>query len=194
MIPGPARGFFGKIPARGDFVGRGLPASFLDAWEAWVARAMAASRNLLGGDWEQAWMIAPVWRFSLAGGVCGPDPVLGLMLPSVDRVGRCYPLVLAAVLGGLAGTPDPDCGAEFLDAAEDAARSALADDLDPDTLARRIAAAPCGGARAVDGSAIWWTEGAPRVAAATLVLDGMPPMPDHAAMLAGDGRPGGTRP
>lgn len=192
MPAGAAFGFFGKIPARGDFVTRGLPASFLDGWEGWVARAIAASRDLLGDGWDQAWMTAPIWRFSLPDRVCGPDPVLGLMMPSVDRVGRCYPLVVAAVFTGQAGAPDPEGGAIFLDGAEDAARAALADDLDPDVLAARIAAMPVDAALGLDRRTTWWTDGAPGVAAATLVLDGMPPMPDHAAMLAGDGRPGGA--
>lgn len=192
MPTGPASGFFGKIPARGDFVTRGLPASFLDVWETWIASAIAASRDLLGDGWDQAWMTAPVWRFSLRDRVCGPDPVLGLMMPSVDRVGRCYPLLVAAVFVGHGGTPDTEAGLGFLDASEDAARAALADDLDPDVLAERLVAAPPATSLTVDRRSTWWTDGSPCVDATTLVLDGMPPMPDHAAMLAGDGRPGGA--
>lgn len=187
-----AQGFFGKLPARGDFVTRGLPNRFLDAWEVWVARAIAASRELLDQDWDTAWMVAPIWRFCLPAGACGPDPAVGLMMPSVDRVGRCYPLMIATVFAGAQGVPDSAEAIPFLDAAEDAARAALADDLEPEMLAERIAAAPLAGLPILNGSATWWTDGAPAVPAATLVLDGMPPMPDHAAMLAGDGTPRGA--
>lgn len=193
MMPAlPAAGFFGKIPSRGDFIRRGLSSSLIDVWEAWVGQAIGASRALLGDGWDEAWMVAPVWRFTLADGVCGTAPVLGLMMPSVDRVGRLYPLMIAVELTGQTGMPDPDEGLAFLDLAEDAGRDALADELEPDTLWERLRSATypvtCGAA----GRSVWWTEGSGSVAANTVVLDGMPPMPDHAAMLAGETRPGGA--
>ena len=187
MAAPPATGFFGKIPSRGDFVTRGLSSSLVDAWGNWVAQALGASRALLGTRWDEAWMVAPVWRFALPGGLCGPAPVLGLMMPSVDRVGRLYPLMIAAELVGLAGTPDPGDGASFLDAAEDAGRDALADALEPDALWARIQAVEPALSCQVTGRALWWTDEGEMV-----VLDGMPPMPDHAAMLAGDPGPGGA--
>nr|WP_294501607.1 type VI secretion system-associated protein TagF [uncultured Rhodopila sp.] len=91
-------GFFGKIPATGDFVGRGLPVSFVQPWELWAAEALRQSRALLGDAWLEAWLVAPVWRFRLPAGACGPDAALGLVLPSIDRVGRAWPLVVAFVL------------------------------------------------------------------------------------------------
>jgi len=182
----PAIGFFGKIPSRGDFVTRGLSSGLVDAWGDWVAQAIGASRALLGADWDDAWMVAPVWRFALPPGLCGSSPVLGLMMPSVDRVGRLYPLMIAAELEGLVGTPDPECGAPFLDAIEDAGRDALADALEPDALWARLRVVEPSLACDVTRRAVWWTgEGA------MVVLDGMPSMPDHAAMLAGDSCPGG---
>jgi len=179
---------FGKLPTRGDFVTRGLPASFVEPWACWVDRAMIGSRALLGDAWLEAWMRAPVWRFALPAGACGPHPALGLMLPSIDRVGRGYPLMVAILFPAHHAAPDPEAGTPFLDAVEDAARAALTDDLDPDALAERIATAPSPvepGSGAGQG-AHWWTDGAPAVASAALVLDGLPPMPDHAAMLAGE--------
>ena len=186
------RGYHGKIPSRGDFVTRGLPQSFLAPWEDWAEAAMKASRALLEDGWRDAWMVAPVWRFSLAGGVCGPDGVLGLMLPSIDKVGRGFPLTIVALFPHLRGAPDRVMGAAFLDAAEDAARDAIAADLDPDSLAERIGAAPCpggGGGSDDEPRAFLWTEGAPNVPATDLTLAGLPPMPDHAGFLAGGGAP-----
>ncbi len=188
------RGLFGKLPSRGDFVTRGLPRSFLDPWEAWVTQALAASRALLGDAWMEAWMTAPVWRFSLPAGACGPAPVLGLMLPSVDRVGRAYPLTVAVVFPGCQGAPDPEAGTLFLDEAEDAARDALADDIDPDDLAAWIADAVAVPEPDGTGTGLWWTDGAPAFPATSLVVDSLPPMPDHAAMLAGDAAAGGACP
>jgi type VI secretion system protein ImpM len=186
MVLGPPRGFFGKLPSRGDFVGHGLGRAVLHPWEAWVRAALAASRDLLGEGWLAAWMVAPVWRFALPGGACGPDALLGLMLPSVDRVGRSFPLLVAAAFPGRQAAPEPAAGEAFLDAAEAAARDAIADDLTPDELARRVAAAPGPEAGAAVGEgALWWTEGAPSVPPRRLATAGLPPMPDHAALLAG---------
>ena len=192
MQAGPLRGFYGKLPSRGDFVGRGLPRSFLAPWEAWVAEAMAASRLLLGEAWLAAWMEAPVWRFALPGGACGPDASLGLVLPSVDRVGRTFPLLLAALFPARRPVPQPAGGEAFLDAAEAAARDAIAGDLDPGQLAARLAATPlpvAGGPAGVE--ALWWTDGAPTVPAQRLAAAGLPTMPAHAALLAGSGPAGG---
>src|SRR6185503_11461778 len=41
---------------------------------------------------------SPAWRFVCAAGTCGPTPIIGLMVPSVDRVGRYFPLTLVAEL------------------------------------------------------------------------------------------------
>jgi len=188
MRPEKLRGFFGKLPSRADFVGHGLPRDFLTPWEAWMAEAMAASRALLGEAWLPAWMEAPVWRFALPGGACGPDAVLGLLLPSVDRVGRSFPLLVAALFPARGGAPEPACGTAFLDAAETAARDAIADDLAPADLAARLAAAPPAEAgAAVAEAALWWTEGAPMMPAQRLQTAGLPAMPAFAGLLAGGG-------
>src|SRR5229473_1881218 len=95
-----AIGFCGKLPARGDFVTSGLPRRFTEAWHDWLQPVLAASRRALGEDWLAAWLEAPIWRFALSPGICGPDAVLGLWMPSVDRVGRYFPLTFAAVTPG----------------------------------------------------------------------------------------------
>ena len=92
-----AIGFHGKIPARGDFVQAGLPRAFTDPWDGWMQRMVAASRAVLGEAWLRAWLEMAVWRFALSSGICGPGAVIGLWMPSVDRVGRYFPLTLAAV-------------------------------------------------------------------------------------------------
>ena len=97
-----ARGFYGKLPARGDFVARGLPRDFTRPLDAWLSEAVAGSREVLGQErWLAAYLVAPVWRFSLPPGACGPAAAVGLLLPSVDRTGRYFPLCFAA-LGGFA--------------------------------------------------------------------------------------------
>ncbi|MFS2127687.1 type VI secretion system-associated protein TagF, partial [Pseudomonas sp. Pseusp97] len=93
-----AVGFYGKIASRGDFVGRGLPASFQQPWDAWLAAGLQASQRQLGEAWLQAYLVSPLWRFVLAPGVCGAAPVAGVLMPSIDRVGRYFPLTVAVAL------------------------------------------------------------------------------------------------
>ena len=64
-------GFYGKLPARGDFVRAGLPRDFTDPWDDWLQSVMAGSRSLMGEAWLPAFLEAPVWRFALPPGMCG---------------------------------------------------------------------------------------------------------------------------
>lgn len=94
----PAAGFFGKLPSAGDFVQRRLPASFVDAWDQHFEGAVAQSRAVMVGDWHEAYQASPVWRFLLSPRVCGDAAWLGVMGPGTDRVGRCFPMVIANAL------------------------------------------------------------------------------------------------
>lgn len=92
-------GFYGKLPSEGDFVTRRLPWEFTSAWDDWLQQGLQASRAALGERWLAQYLSAPVWRFQIAPGVCGPQGWIGLFFASVDRVGRYFPLTVA--------TPDP---------------------------------------------------------------------------------------
>src|ERR1700739_3155085 len=120
-MPAVIAGFYGKLPARGDFVRSGLPRDFTDPWDAWLAQAIAGSRTRMGDDWLPAFLEAPVWRFVLAPGLCGERAVLGLVLPSVDRAGRYFPLTFAALFDEGSAVAD----AAWLDRCEAAGRAAL---------------------------------------------------------------------
>lgn len=91
-----APGYFGKLRSHGDFVGRRLPPAMRDPFDAWLQAALLRSRQDLGAGWTPAWLNSPLWRFVLAPGLCGAQAWAGVMMPSLDRVGRCFPLVLAA--------------------------------------------------------------------------------------------------
>ena len=68
-----APGLCGKLPARGDFVRRGLPRGFAEPWDAWWDAALQLVRAA-DVRWVEAWLGAPVWRFLLPPGACGPWP------------------------------------------------------------------------------------------------------------------------
>jgi len=94
-----AVGFFGKLPGAGDFVQRRLPGDFVERWDRHFEHAVAASRERLGASWQERWFASPAWRFVLGPGACGESAWAGVMAPAADRVGRCFPMVMAAALG-----------------------------------------------------------------------------------------------
>src|SRR5262245_9131785 len=98
MAAAGSTGFHGKVPARGDFVTRNLPHSFVAPWDDWLQAGLAASREHLGEGWLPVYLESPVWRFVLDAGVCGPESWAGVLMPSVDRVGRYFPLTIAEPL------------------------------------------------------------------------------------------------
>jgi type VI secretion system protein ImpM len=93
-----AAGWYGKVPATGDFVARRVPASFREAWDRWLSPALAGTQERLGGRWRDDFLSMPVWRFVFSPGLLTPQAWAGLMLPSLDAVGRHYPLAIAAAL------------------------------------------------------------------------------------------------
>lgn len=178
-------GFYGKLPARGDFVRAGLPRSFVEPWDTWLAAVLAGSRALLGESWLPAWLEAPVWRFSLAPGTSGPDAVLGLMLPSVDRVGRYFPLTLAAVFDAGSFPPAREARDLWLDGCEAAGRDALDGGAAPERIAALLPTLDECGHAAPPECSQWWTEGSPRVDATMVQLAGLPDSATFATMLDG---------
>jgi type VI secretion system protein ImpM len=175
-------GLFGKLPARGDFVRVGLPGSFIEPWDAWLQRALEAARRTMGERWLPAFLEAPVWRFCLPPWACGPGAALGLMLPSVDRVGRYFPLTVAGVYPAGQSAPCGPAADAWLDRCEAAARLALEEDASPEEVRAQLPA-PESSADAPDGDALWWTAGGPLVAAARFSLSGLPDPSGFAAMI-----------
>ncbi|NCA71379.1 MAG: type VI secretion system-associated protein TagF [Sphingobacteriia bacterium] len=82
----------------GDFVTRRLPAELLQPWDRWLSESLSASRAQLGEHWLEVYLTSPFWRFVLTPGVAGQGAWAGVLMPSVDRVGRYYPLTLACPL------------------------------------------------------------------------------------------------
>ena len=91
-------GWFGKLPTSGDFVTRRVHPYFIEPWDAWLNAMLAGSRERLGDGWRDTFLSAPAWRFVLAPGVIGQDGWAGLIVPSVDSVGRYFPLTVVSEL------------------------------------------------------------------------------------------------
>jgi type VI secretion system protein ImpM len=179
-------GFYGKLPARGDFVRAGLPRDFTDRWDDWLQSVIAGSRTLMGEAWLPAFLEAPIWRFSLPPGLCGERAVLGLMLPSVDKAGRYFPLTFAALLSGGAASPDSAAAIAWLDQCEAVGCAALEQDTAPQEISELLGVADFGDDANAAAGGVWWSEGSPRVEPARMTLDGMPDAAAYAAMLGAD--------
>jgi type VI secretion system protein ImpM len=163
------------------------------------------SQQQLGDQWLNHYLTGPVWRFAISPGILSPEGLGGVMMPSVDRVGRYFPLMIGAV-----GAPPLldwfHKHAGWYDAIEDLARASLDagfrlaqfDDMPEPALSAASQAAPAGGtwrfaldegvgervaAVALQGHSLWWTDGAPGVAPSMLMCAGMPGAQRFTAML-----------
>ncbi len=87
-------GYYGKVPVLGDFIKHNLPRSFIEPWDDWLQQAINASKTQLGENWLNIYLTSPIYRFALSSGICGDDAWQGVMMPSVDRVGRYFPMTL----------------------------------------------------------------------------------------------------
>jgi type VI secretion system protein ImpM len=129
-------GWFGKMPNVGDFATRRLPDSFVRRWDRWLQRGLAAARSELGAAWLDGYLVAPIRRFWLSPGVIDTSGWAGLMMPSVDGVGRHFPLTIAQPAQALATALSARDWYRALDAA---ARQVLDMQFTIDDLERALA-------------------------------------------------------
>lgn len=91
-------GWFGKLPALGDFASRRLPDAFVARWDTWLAEGMQAGVDSLGETWSETFAKARAWRFLLSPGAVDGNAWIGVVVPSADKVGRAFPLTIALPL------------------------------------------------------------------------------------------------
>jgi type VI secretion system protein ImpM len=202
-MPEPA-GWFGKMPALGDFASRRLPDDWIAGWDGWLGEELAAARDALGDDaWLEVFLVAPIRRFWLAPGLLTRQAWLGVLMPSVDSVGRHFPFTLAAPLhAGRADLLDALANDDWFAEADALARHVLDPAFDVAALEQAIAGLPAlhperrdeehGGTllarelRARHGRlrGVWWCEGA-GLPEDYLVSDGLPRGAAFLALLRG---------
>lgn len=140
-----ATGFFGKLPARGDFVARGLPVGARPVVDRWLTQTLAnLARN------------PDNWPADGVRGLIGHgDGTLALLvLPSRDTSGRAFPLAAVA--------PAAHAAQAQVDAWADLALPALTrasqGDLDADDLFGLLQAlAPSRGTGPMSPPLVWST-------------------------------------
>jgi type VI secretion system protein ImpM len=128
-------GFYGKLPILGDFVSRHLPKDFIKPWDDWLQRSIAVSKQELGENWLKTYLTCPIWRFALTPGLCGKNGWMGVIMPSVDRVGRYFPLTIAVPISEHTHCPSLlSLNNDWYLELEKAALTALEDELDLHSL------------------------------------------------------------
>lgn len=108
-LPAPRVAWFGKLPGLGDFVGRRMPHAFGADWDYWLRCGLEQMRIEAPDQWVELFVQSPIWCFvspELATG----KPACGVVAPSIDRVGRYYPLTIVAMAedADSAFAPDAD--------------------------------------------------------------------------------------
>jgi type VI secretion system protein ImpM len=134
-------GAFGKIPSEGDFFRMSAPNGFVQVWDDWLQTCLVNGADTFGDRWDALYMSLPIWRFVLSPGLAGPNKVAGVLMPSIDRVGRRFPLTLMAPLTD----PGPAAFDHFrlrglFEALEDVALGVLDDGANRAGLAAQLAA------------------------------------------------------
>ncbi|TVZ38912.1 type VI secretion system protein ImpM [Alteromonadaceae bacterium 2753L.S.0a.02] len=136
-------GFFGKLPTHGDFITRELPSHFIDIWDNWLQLFVSSTQAQLGDDWLDIYLTSPIWRFVFSEGVVDEQHWAGIMLPSVDRVGRYFPFSIITALPTQQNPVAILCEAnDWFEQLEDAALQALNGDLELETLLETINEVP----------------------------------------------------
>lgn len=136
-----AVGLFGKLPAKRDFIEYAVDRALMEKWDPWLQQAVASSREQLGEGWLDIYLHSPIWRFWLGTGICG-KPVIGALMPSVDGVGRYFPLSLVWVGEDAIPPPELDEQADWFSAAEEILLGALGDGVRYESVQAAMALLP----------------------------------------------------
>ncbi|SAK78158.1 hypothetical protein AWB76_05200 [Caballeronia temeraria] len=139
-------GWYGKLPSLGDFAARRLSDAFVAPWDAWLAQRVAETQLALGDEWLARYLTCPVWRFFAMPGAIAPTLGAcwtGVVMASVDRVGRHFPLTIAASMPAAPSTGNEVAALwQWLSAIEDVALAALDFDHSIERLDAQLATLP----------------------------------------------------
>lgn len=94
--------WYGKLPSLGDFAGRRMSHALTSEWDTWLRDGMEEMRRADDTGWPDAFVNAPLWFFIAPVAALGSSAI-GALAPSMDRVGRYYPLTVMAT------APCADC-------------------------------------------------------------------------------------
>lgn len=118
---------FGKLPAHGDFVARGMTVAERNWWDERLSIGIARMRALSGERFDATCARMRPWRFRLGSGM---RTISGAIVLSTDRSGRRFPVILARRDGNGAA------------ACEAALTRGLAERSDADAIVAMVMSAP----------------------------------------------------
>ena len=173
-------GWYGKLPSLGDFASRRLPPLFVEPWDRWLATGLALWRDS-DAAWLDAFLAAPTWRFTLGAGVPfeRSPGYAGVLMPSVDRVGRYFPLTVVRPRG----LGEDQAPTSWLQALEALAVTALDDDWNAERFDAELGTLAdvdeSGPAWSPDGRTAWWFERDGQVSSPITTVG----LPDSAALV-----------
>lgn len=152
-------GWYGKLPSLGDFASRRLPPLFVEPWDRWLASSLASWRES-DPAWIDAYLAAPPLRFALGASMPFEQSpgYCGVLMPSVDRVGRYFPLTVVR-----ARAPhQAEAPAAWLQALESLAVAALHDDWTAERFDDELDSLDdpsyTGPAWPAQGRCLWWCD------------------------------------
>ncbi len=131
-------GLYGKLPAHGDFIYRNLPTGFINTWDSWLQGFVGCSQEQLGEAWLDTYLTSPIWRFAFSEGVIDQQVWAGILLPSVDRVGRYFPFSIVTCSPAALNPLEVIAQTHWFEALESLALKALDGQIAIDDLAEEI--------------------------------------------------------
>lgn len=135
----------GKLPAHGDFIARGVEYSAREPLDRWMSNWVELAREKLGDAFNEAYETAAPWLFEGARSNA-------VLMPSVDAVGRIYPVLAVC---------DASCRTQVI---YDTLIAALEKGMKGDALRDALTEAGADAAEASEASSDWFLpEGAEKV-------------------------------
>jgi type VI secretion system ImpM family protein len=155
---------YGKLPAHGDFVCRGLTPEVEAVWDGWASGELAQARDMIPDDFDAAHEASPGWGFVSGPGLLGKGWRCGAIAASIDAAGRRF--LVVAGLDGLAAEEAAFIGDGAAASAEEAIRAILSGRLEVDAalglVERQLAPQPASlkaaaGLAARPEAGVWWS-------------------------------------
>ena len=127
---------YGKLPAHGDFVCRGLTPEVEAVWDSWASGELAQAREAIPDDFDAAHEASPGWGFVSGPGLLGEDWRCGAIAASIDAAGRRF--LVVAGLDGLRADEAAFVADRAAASAEGAIRAILSERLEVDAALRLV--------------------------------------------------------
>ncbi|WP_310534171.1 type VI secretion system-associated protein TagF [Novosphingobium sp.] len=174
---------FGKLPAHGDFICRGMTADQQTEFDTALSGSVQAAQQRFGEGYRDGFLSAPPWRCVIA---AGGSYLGGALAPSMDRAERLFPIFLARQ------STSPGEAAAGARACEDLLFRAIPEMWPVDRLMAEAEALPgaCDGdaEAATEPGEGWWLDGGETLPSPTPHLSGTVPVSLIEEMIAVTGQ------